>query len=394
VLLISKLLPMLTKRLGWIALICIGVLCFWLGSLSIEESRTAARKISSANNLKQLGLAIMNYGDTFQSFPAGCDGEGKHGWLTAIQTYVEASRWYSQVDWDVSWEHPFNLGQFRTAISVYRIPGRDEIFTTEGWAVTHYAANPALLHRGRYVRFSGLASGKGSYFVVGEISTNVTPFGYPYNWRKLKYPIGDPDSFNGWSDGSQFVMGDFSVRWLSNSTDRVEVEALRDAAPLPDPEAYARPARRFMLTKQSPAQPRLYIGPDHNDDKGGASYVTVWPDLNGTPMYIDFIDGFFDCQEVYERNTTAKILRCLYPRDAAELERIISLKELEYLAVMSRQPVLGKEYSSEVTMSDFIAGLKRLAKLKVIKMKKPSEGFAELQAALPALQIIESTRNW
>lgn len=143
---------MTSKRLSWIvAAIVAGVMLF-LGGLRLEETRTEARKMSSANNLKQLGLALANYADTYRSLPAGCDSEAKHGWLTTIQPYVEASSWYSKVDWDVCWKHPFNMGQFRANMVVYRMPGRDDIYTAEGWTVTHYAANSALVNQGRYIK--------------------------------------------------------------------------------------------------------------------------------------------------------------------------------------------------------------------------------------------------
>lgn len=384
---------MTSKRLSWIvAAIVAGVMLF-LGGLRLEETRTEARKMSSANNLKQLGLALANYADTYRSLPAGCDSQAKHGWLTTIQPYVEASSWYSKVDWDVSWEHPFNMGQFRANMVVYRMPGRDDIYTAEGWTVTHYAANSVLLNQGKYTKSKDLPAEMASIIMAGEVSTDVAPFGYAYNWREVMYPIGSADGFNGWSDGTQFVMGDGSIRWISNSTSAGVVEALRGADILRGSEISERPQRTFTLTTQAPPETAVFYGPEHKEEKFGASYVTVWSNISGEAEYIDFVSGYFDCTEVFERYPHVKVLRFVFPRNQAELKQVANLKKLEYLCLMSRQLVLGEEEKTTISIDDLVAALKLVANLKVIEMKKPHDGFERLQAELPQVQFIES-RKW
>lgn len=384
---------MSTKQLSWMAACCVAGILLLLGGLLLEETRTEARKMTSANNLKQLGLALANYSDAYRSLPAGCDSQAKHGWLTTISPYVEASPWYNKVDWDVSWEHPFNVGQFRANMPVYRMPGRDDIYTSEGWTVTHYAANSVLLNQGRYIKSKDLPAEWASIIIAGEVSTQIAPFGYTQNWRAVTFPIGSVGGFNGWSDGTQFVMGDGSVRWLSNATNARVVEALRGTKVLPESEPSAQPKRSFTLSRQAPPDPTVYYGPEHKEGKFGASYVTVWSNISGEPEYIDFISGYFDCTEVFELYPHVKVLRFVYPRTQADLHQVANLKKLEYLCLMSRVPVLGEEEKTTVSMDDLIAALKLLPNLKVIEMKRPLDGFERLQAELPQVQFIES-RKW
>ncbi|MHC2066476.1 DUF1559 family PulG-like putative transporter [Bremerella sp. T1] len=62
---------------------------------AVQQAREAARRMQCSNNLKQLGLAMHNYHDTFQSFPSGyihistSDNKGHWTWSALILPYVE-----------------------------------------------------------------------------------------------------------------------------------------------------------------------------------------------------------------------------------------------------------------------------------------------------------------
>jgi prepilin-type N-terminal cleavage/methylation domain-containing protein/prepilin-type processing-associated H-X9-DG protein len=64
---------------------------------AVQSAREAARRSQCSNNLKQIGLAIHNYGDVYkQCFPVGeyscCWGT----WLVALLPYVEQGSLYDQ----------------------------------------------------------------------------------------------------------------------------------------------------------------------------------------------------------------------------------------------------------------------------------------------------------
>ncbi|MCA9005141.1 MAG: DUF1559 domain-containing protein, partial [Planctomycetaceae bacterium] len=77
---------------------------------AVQQAREAARRSVSKNNLKQIGLALHNYHDTYRVFPPGgtqtTDGAPYHGWSTSILPFVDQAPLYNQVNFDQPWNAP------------------------------------------------------------------------------------------------------------------------------------------------------------------------------------------------------------------------------------------------------------------------------------------------
>lgn len=70
---------------------------------AVQAAREAARRMSCGNNLKQLGLALHNYHDSFKTFPPGAasggirNGDWGFSWFPHILPFIEQSTMHDQL---------------------------------------------------------------------------------------------------------------------------------------------------------------------------------------------------------------------------------------------------------------------------------------------------------
>lgn len=91
---------------------------------AVQQAREAARRMTCQNHLKQIGLALHNYHDTFGSFPPGWvlgnDGLGtgaphyaRYGWTVAIFPQMELSNQYDAVGFNADLAFDLNNAGLR-----------------------------------------------------------------------------------------------------------------------------------------------------------------------------------------------------------------------------------------------------------------------------------------
>jgi prepilin-type N-terminal cleavage/methylation domain-containing protein len=91
---------------------------------AVQAAREAARRTQCTNNLKQFGLALQNFHDTQQAFPAARYRDKHPTWFALIMPYLEAANEYRMWDFDKFYSDNANREARMVLIPGYFCPSR------------------------------------------------------------------------------------------------------------------------------------------------------------------------------------------------------------------------------------------------------------------------------
>lgn len=255
---------------------------------AVQQAREAARRTQCRNNLKQIGLAMHNYHDTFGTLPPGdlSGGYSRTSAFVSILAFIDQAPMYNVYDFNVPHTDAVNRQVVSQRIPAYlcpsavirrqvpivncdtndRAPGTYAGSSGSGdpWG-TRISGNPndgliVNLDSGP-VRMRDVIDGTSNTFLVGESAWNfqdyLFSFGpcsgqvrYGFTYWSSPYPLStlfttrgpfNPKRLDGDSTrlasfrsdhvgGVQFVMGDGAVRFVSENTDSNLLRALSSRA--------------------------------------------------------------------------------------------------------------------------------------------------------------------
>ena len=117
-------------------LVVIAIIGVLVGLLlpAVQAAREAARRIQCSNNLKQMGLSLLNYESAHRSFPAAATGPAtsasagppmRHGWVASTLPFIEQTNVQNVYDFRVHWYDPPNANVIQIPLSVYHCPSAE-----------------------------------------------------------------------------------------------------------------------------------------------------------------------------------------------------------------------------------------------------------------------------
>jgi prepilin-type processing-associated H-X9-DG protein len=219
---------------------------------AVQQAREAARRVQSVNNLKQIGLALHNFHDSYNGFPAGTHqndrlkAEKRLSWQADILPFIDQGNIYERIDFKQGWDHEANVVPLQIRPQVFLNPGVANDPAAK-YGPTNYvgiagvgkdAPTLPLTDRragffgyNRITRIRDILDGTSNTIAVTEASKDFGAWGAggAATVRALTQRpyINGPDGIGGpYRGGCNVLFADGSVRFVSENTDPSVLEAL------------------------------------------------------------------------------------------------------------------------------------------------------------------------
>jgi len=182
---------------------------------AVQQAREAARRTQDKNSLKMIGLAMHNYHDVHNTFPARAnyDKSGKPllSWRVHLLPFLDQNELYEQFHLDEPWDSEHNLTLVAQMPEVYRSnsfsdPGKTVFLTADG--------TDTMMEGSKSIRFADVTDGTSNTIFVMEVNPeNAVTWTLP---EDLPFDPEDPAAGLGQirSQGFQALFTDGSVRMI------------------------------------------------------------------------------------------------------------------------------------------------------------------------------------
>lgn len=196
---------------------------------AVNSAREASRRAMCRNNLKQIGLALLNYESTYGVLPPAytvdANGQPLHSWRVLILPFLEQQSLYSQIDLNEPWNSPNNLQWATKMPPIFQCPS----VKNQVPGLTCYAAStgPGRLFDGAHAcKLREILDGMSNTIAVMESPTQV-PWLDPLGGASpgsQNLPTGPNGTHPG---GVNVLFADGSVQFLDNNTSPQMITAMQ-----------------------------------------------------------------------------------------------------------------------------------------------------------------------
>ena len=192
---------------------------------AVTSARVAARGAQSANNMKQLMIAMHNYHDVYKHFPAaaiiGPDGKTLHSWRVAVLPFVDQRELYDQYKFDEPWDSENNKKLLEKMPAVFRHPAAENLTDSCYYALT---GDTTLFPGTKGIELLEVRDGTSNTIAIVEAKRSIPwtkPEDIPYDPAKQLPKLGgfEPGKFLA-------ALADGSVRRLPVTIDETTLRAL------------------------------------------------------------------------------------------------------------------------------------------------------------------------
>lgn len=193
-----------------------------------DWAQKEAVRMTSANNLKLIGLALHTYHDAHKQFPApaiyGKGGKPLLSWRVAVLPYIEQEALYRKFKLDEPWNSPHNSKLIPLMPKVYR-PVRGKLAEPDGTTFYQALVGKGAAFEGKSgLAFAGFTDGLSNTILVVEAGKDVVwtkPDDVPFDAGKKLPKLGGM-----FDEGFHALFGDGSVRFLKKTITPATLRAI------------------------------------------------------------------------------------------------------------------------------------------------------------------------
>ncbi|MCA9048750.1 MAG: DUF1559 domain-containing protein, partial [Planctomycetaceae bacterium] len=197
------------------------------------------------NNLKQLGLAFLNYHAEYGSFPPAVvyddGGRPMHSWRVLLLPYLDQQTLYSHYRFDEPWDSPTNIALQDAIPEVYRCPGdhrgdeASELVRQHLHRLSNYVvvtSEDGLFSSSRMSGVTDIPDGRHHTLMTAEVRQHAVHWMSPDDvtlgelLTDLRLSANDDDDNCSHGPGINIGLADGSVRWIPHDFAEESLRAL------------------------------------------------------------------------------------------------------------------------------------------------------------------------
>ncbi len=200
---------------------------------AVSQAREATKRTTCNNHLKQIGLGLHNYHDTYSVFPSAVTGEPFVSWRIRLLPYLDQAPLYATYDQAKRWDSPVNDLLSKGRVWVYECPSNTHHRDAAGRFRTDFAmltGDGAFGDTSRTVARDDITDGVSNTIAIVEASGLRIIWTEPRDFDVTKGPIGidikgetgldSPGMLSSYlSLGAHALMADGSVKFIKKSVD-------------------------------------------------------------------------------------------------------------------------------------------------------------------------------
>jgi len=197
---------------------------------TVVTPRVVARRSECKNNMKQIGLALHNYHDTYRSFPppyvADEDGRPMHSWRVLILPFMGYQDLYDQYNFDEPWDGPNNRMLWAHIPDEYVCPTVNYAEFMTPYQVV--VGENTVFEPGKAISLGDIYDGSSNTVLVVEAASRLV------HWTEPRDIVYDPDgpppallySSNHEDSGPHVLYADGSTDFLDEEISYAELRSL------------------------------------------------------------------------------------------------------------------------------------------------------------------------